>query len=913
MNVQALAWSSRAIFWRSSSVSASAHLSRSSSCFVSEGQPNQALSPVAAWAESRIGLPTAEAPEDVGLLRNISVVDRVDEATAIAISGEPDAAHRLYQLAGVHSFVTSVSSPEGDTYRLHQLVRELLVAQLPDSERRALMQKAAAHLERIGRVVEAASVYVAVADEAPLLNLLRREGERLLGLGHARLLEEWFSHPSNRAIASDCQLLALRAQVEADLGQFVAAEADFSQAIAGLLDSNDRSAALEALRRLAGLHERRGAYGLARETLQRAMSFLAPEDRAQSLRIQNQMATLLLWSGNPEAALQLIQEVVASSAALGDRQRQAIALHNLGSILHTLGRLAEARDAFLAALVHKRALELWSSIALSLNSLGVVYQQLDSLTDSESVLNESLALAERSGSTFVRSYALSNLGDLERDRGALDRAVALYERSIQLKQAMGNPFAIAHTWNCLATLQRRAGDLVRARENNTRALQLRQDEAGPLEQLLFREEAGRIAAAMGDFATARDELESVAAQFQRLGARYLFTRCAWHAAYAAWRLTRTIPARVAAILEIADQMGYRALLSTMIGETPDFALAVWAQSPVASGALLSAVVEHADRILPQIPKLLEDDAVGANDRIVQLLTRLPGNEPLHTLVKLSHHKVNAVASAAASALDEVRAAPLAPLRIQVFGGLQVSRRGRPIADQAWHRHRAKELLGFLLLAGSAGCSRDELIVGCWPDATPESGIEQFHSHLHALRAALEPEAVRGVSRYIVGEGRVYRLVFDLVESWDYGAFESAVRAARAADATGDADAATQLYATATDLYRGPLLAGLESEGEWLETARQRCLNIAIDASLRLAELRTSRGDPLGAARAWESTLALDPYREDAHRALMRLYASLGRRDEALAQYRRCVAALHLGLEVDPGPETRALYRQLLAS
>ena len=46
---------------------------------------------------------------------------------------------------------------------------------------------------------------------------------------------------------------------------------------------------------------------------------------------------------------------------------------------------------------------------------------------------------------------------------------------------------------------------------------------------------------------------------------------------------------------------------------------------------------------------------------------------------------------------------------------------------------------------------------------------------------------------------------------------------------------------------------------------------------------------------------------------MRLYAGLGRRDEALAQYRQCVAVLHRELDAAPSPETVVLYRSILAA
>src|SRR5262249_53708862 len=58
-------------------------------------------------------------------------------------------------------------------------------------------------------------------------------------------------------------------------------------------------------------------------------------------------------------------------------------------------------------------------------------------------------------------------------------------------------------------------------------------------------------------------------------------------------------------------------------------------------------------------------------------------------------------------------------------------------------------------------------------------------------------------------------------------------------------------------------------------------------------------------------LALDPLQESAHRALMRLYARQGRRASALRQYQVCVGVLQRELGVEPEPQTRQVYRDLL--
>ena len=56
--------------------------------------------------------------------------------------------------------------------------------------------------------------------------------------------------------------------------------------------------------------------------------------------------------------------------------------------------------------------------------------------------------------------------------------------------------------------------------------------------------------------------------------------------------------------------------------------------------------------------------------------------------------------------------------------------------------------------------------------------------------------------------------------------------------------------------------------------------------------------------ALQRALVVDPLAEPAHRALMRLYAATGRRQQALAQYQLLRQQLDAELAAEPDPETR---------
>lgn len=118
---------------------------------------------------------------------------------------------------------------------------------------------------------------------------------------------------------------------------------------------------------------------------------------------------------------------------------------------------------------------------------------------------------------------------------------------------------------------------------------------------------------------------------------------------------------------------------------------------------------------------------------------------------------------------------------------------------------------------------------------------------------------------------------------------------------------------AIGLIRGDLLEGLRIRSDgfeiWLATERQRLRSLAINAIQTLLEARELKSvDQIQIAL---KALALDPAQETAHRTLIRLYATTGRRAEALRQYFRCRDTLWKEFATRPEPATDTLYRAVL--
>jgi DNA-binding SARP family transcriptional activator len=126
----------------------------------------------------------------------------------------------------------------------------------------------------------------------------------------------------------------------------------------------------------------------------------------------------------------------------------------------------------------------------------------------------------------------------------------------------------------------------------------------------------------------------------------------------------------------------------------------------------------------------------------------------------------------------------------------------------------------------------------------------------------------------------------------------------------------QHLAEAVALYRGDFLAGFslpasEPFEEW-RLFTQEALHVAmLDALTTLATFHQSRQEQAQTIAYLQRQIELEPWREEAHRALMRFFAERGDRSAALAQYTLCVRLLNEELGAPPSTETDELYEQIL--
>jgi predicted ATPase/DNA-binding SARP family transcriptional activator/DNA-binding CsgD family transcriptional regulator len=234
------------------------------------------------------------------------------------------------------------------------------------------------------------------------------------------------------------------------------------------------------------------------------------------------------------------------------------------------------------------------------------------------------------------------------------------------------------------------------------------------------------------------------------------------------------------------------------------------------------------------------------------------------------------------------------MRIRLLGGFRVSVGSRRIEDDAWRLKKAASLLKLLALAPGHRLSREQMMELLWPDASESAASNSLRHTLHAARKALGTTG----SRCLVSEDGSLLLCAGGGLWIDAEAFRRA-----ALDARRSRNPAA--YRLAIDLYTGELLPEDRFE-DWAEDERADLWRMYLELLTELAGLYEEVGEHDQAAETFQRVVAEEPTEEEAHAALMRLYAISGRQGDALAQYERLREILSRHLGAEPIAETRRL-------
>jgi DNA-binding SARP family transcriptional activator/predicted ATPase len=248
---------------------------------------------------------------------------------------------------------------------------------------------------------------------------------------------------------------------------------------------------------------------------------------------------------------------------------------------------------------------------------------------------------------------------------------------------------------------------------------------------------------------------------------------------------------------------------------------------------------------------------------------------------------------------------MARLTVRLLGTLQVTLNGEAVSGL--ESDKARALLAYLAIERERPHRREKLAGLLWSDWTEQSARANLRRVLANLRQVIGDHQATPPFLHISRQTVQFNSASD---AWiDVATFTDLLQT------SGFSPQAIRQLEQAVELYRGDFLEGFSigdspAFEEWVLLNRERLRRLVMEALHRLAQCHERYGKyERSLPHAWRQ-VELDPWRENAHRQLMRLLALSGQRGAALAQYETCRSLLAEELDVEPAAETTKLYEQI---
>jgi ATP/maltotriose-dependent transcriptional regulator MalT/DNA-binding SARP family transcriptional activator len=735
--------------------------------------------------------------------------------------------------------------------RYHHLFQEFLETKLaqerPEEETRILRRLASVHTQR-GEWEKAYDLYQRLGDVLSIADLIEAKGPLLIRAGRLNTLAEWIESIPSNILASRPAILSLYGIVLTYLGQVDRGLSLHSQAVAAFREAGDLPNLAHVLAERAVAHRFLGQYQASLSDAEDVLALAAKDgnlrdEQAEALRAKGMS---LYQLGKLNEAINWLQQSLAAYEMLDDVQRVAMLRMELAMAYISAGHYEQALAHNNQAPDYWRKAENVAHQANLLNNLGVLHHLRGEYEHADTLLEEALDCAHRSGYTRVEVAALTSIGDLYADLDALDAALTAYYQAYETARRIDDRFLLLYVGLAEAGVARSRGELAQARELIGLAAHLTQQGNSDFEQGLYQLEAGRLALAEGNTLEAIAHLEGAAHRFDNGGQRLEGARVHLYLAlaYQEAKDEKVLVDHLKCAFQLAAELESQHPMIVTGREVKGLLNAT--QSDPMLGRQVSRLLKQIAEFEQNIPTLRR--------RLRRQASAVPFGSP--------------------------------KLNIQAFGGIQVSVDGKPVGNSDWQGQAARELF-FYLLTYPDGLTKEIVGTIIWPESSPSQLKLKFKNAIYRLRQALGTEAV------MFDEDRYQ---FNRTLDYEYDV-ETFTRKLAQAQAATDRDEQVSTYQAAVGIYKGPYLP--EAEGEWAWWERERLRQAHVEAIVRLAQLHLEAGRHATALEYCQLALTEDSCLEEAHRLAMSAHAAMGNRAAVVRQYKRCQQTLEEEVNVPP--------------
>ena len=245
------------------------------------------------------------------------------------------------------------------------------------------------------------------------------------------------------------------------------------------------------------------------------------------------------------------------------------------------------------------------------------------------------------------------------------------------------------------------------------------------------------------------------------------------------------------------------------------------------------------------------------------------------------------------------------LDIRLLGSIQLLRGDQPLTN--FESDKARALFFYLIVEAAHPHQRRKLAALLWPEIPETNALASLRHALSNLRKVIGDRAAQTPCLITTPQTIQFNSGSDV--KVDVNLFEEYCAIAQ----KNPLD--FQSLSMAAELYNGRFLEGFSIPDsvpfeEWAVIKRERFDQMAFHIFTQSTNYYELVGDYDHAIAFAQRQIALDPWREEVHRLMMRCLYFSGQRSAAIAQYENCCMALANDLKIEPSPDTNALYEAI---
>jgi LuxR family maltose regulon positive regulatory protein len=808
---------------------------------------------------------TDESEEVQALLLKVALLDNIELETCAALFKGMNCARVLPNLVRRNVFLTIASDGKGEEYRLHPLFQSFLRRRLRGEIGRAGVsaehQRFAEHFLSRDAWEQAVRHLLAAEDFDRAAQIIADKGGKWISSGALNSLASLADALPENVIEHHPRSLSHRAEVARLRGDYESAQLLFARAAALLQQSGDREGEAETQHSLATLARRSGDYPLAFKYLDRALSLTA--DRSVSMKCANTRGLCLVAVGEWTAAEMEFRAALQLAQADNDERYIRLITHNLGLPAMMRGDFGEALRWLRRMLRDGKQVRMPQEATAHLN-MARCYLYLGDLNACEKNLDEAIERCQLFNLVAARADAFEAYGNLYREKGEIDKANEYYQRAARAYDEAGVNLARTELIEEQALLSLAIGDTASARNQIERLIEARPLDKNEIGFYTASLAKARIMIAQGNFQAAADGLSAAQRYFHDHSLYYYEAQASLASAVTELRLGNEpgMLGHVRRVVELAVRYDYE----------------YWLSREAIANHELFAIDDAAELLPSDLRKQLSERAPAQNIAVV-------------------------------SSEVTLTAEPVPDLTINMLGPVEIFREfSRPLAADAWTTRRARDILCFIASRRYRRASKDTIIDTFWGDTDMSIIEKNFHPTISHIRKALNSNQPLKQNFILYRDGD-YQLNPELSYRLDVEEFDHLVTKGENARRARQFDQCAQAYEKAVELYRGDFAQG--SYEPWVEEQRSYYREKYLHLLESLAAVAQNREEWSRSLQLAQLILHEDPFREDIHCVVMRAHMNLGNRAAVRDQFEALKQLLERELGVEPSRETRRTYQELI--